>query len=121
MLNLNCLCCGHYIKNDYNSWSFSAFDEQSRGEGQGSDADLDVSQPQMESGEIKVEIDRAVDPLYIPKYEPQLYSKLFICQNYYVSCNQTYLDNLLISSLNFVNVSAAPWAGLRSAFAAFTC
>ena len=63
--------------------------ERSRGEGQGSDADvtrsggdadLDVSQPLMESGEIKVEIDMAVDPLYIPKSELQLYSKLFIRQ-----------------------------------------
>ena len=34
----------------------------------------------MESGEIKVEIDMAVDPLYIPKSELQLYSKLFIRQ-----------------------------------------
>ena len=29
----------------------------------------------MESGEIKVEIDVAVDPLYIPKTEPKSYSK----------------------------------------------
>ena len=67
--------------------SFVAKEEWSR-EGQGSDADvvtrsggdadLDVSQPEMESGEIKVEIDRAVDPFYIPKIEPQSYSKLFI-------------------------------------------
>ena len=30
----------------------------------------------MEGTEIKVEVDRAVDPLYIPKTEPQLLSKL---------------------------------------------
>ena len=53
----------------------AAVGERSRGEG---DADLDVSQPLMESGEIKVEIDMAVDPLYIPKPELQIYSKLFI-------------------------------------------
>ena len=79
------------------SWSFikkyflpcAGVEKRSRGEGQGSDADvtrsggdadLDVSQPLMESGEIKVEIDMAVDPLYIPKSELQLYSKLFIRQ-----------------------------------------
>ena len=46
----------------------------------GGDADLDVSQPEMESGEIKVEMDLAVDPLYVPKTEPQSYSKSFIRQ-----------------------------------------
>ena len=56
----------------------------------GGDADLDVSQPEMESGEIKVEIDRAVDPFYIPKIEPQSYSKLFIIMqktDFFVSCS----------------------------------
>ena len=32
--------------------------------------EADVSQPQSEGGEIKVEMDRAGDPLYIPKSEP---------------------------------------------------
>ena len=66
-------------------FSSAALGEHIRGEGQGSDADvvtrsggdadLDVSQPEMDSGEIKVEIDVAVDPLYIPKTEPKSYSK----------------------------------------------
>ena len=70
--------------------SFAA-EEWSRGKGQdsdadvvtrsGGDADLDVSQPEMESGEIKVEIDTAVDPLYIPKTEPQAHSKFFLLGN----------------------------------------
>ena len=68
-----------------NFLTFAGVEEQSRGEGQGSDADvtrsggdadLDVSQPQMESGEIKVEIDMAVDPFFIPKLERKTQGKL---------------------------------------------
>ena len=63
-----------------------AVEERSRGEGQGVDADFDtrsggdadlhMSLHEKETGEIKVEVDMAVDPLCIFKYESQSYSKL---------------------------------------------
>ena len=69
-------------------FSSAALGEHIRGEGQGSDADvvtrsggdadLDMSQPEMESRQIKVEIDMAVDSFSIQNIESQSYSKLFI-------------------------------------------
>ena len=70
--------------------SFVAKEEWSR-EGQGSDADvvtrsggdadLDVSQPEMESGEIRVEINMNVDPLYNSTSEQHPHSKSLLADS----------------------------------------
>ena len=82
----------------------SSAGDHSRGEGQGSDADivtrsdgdadLHTSQPEMESGEMKVEMDMAVDPLYFSKPEQQPYSKWLM------------IDSLLQYSYFYVHVSS---------------
>ena len=67
---------------------FFAVEEGSRGEGQGSGAnaltrnngEVDVSQPEMATAEIKIEMDMAVDPFCIHETEPHSCSKLFIRQ-----------------------------------------